>query len=159
MTGKKIAGIVMTALGSFSTMQCLLFSILFGIATIVILIISSTMKVDYNTETDGYVYKVTDSQTSLMYVDEYGDVCDKTFNIRTSRVKVYDTVTVQYHDSDPSDIYVPELMESFDMMIWMFGGFTLFLGIVPLIIWSVILIVGITLIRKSKPVSEPVNNV
>lgn len=159
MTGKKVAGIVMTVLGYLSFTHMLMATFICGIIAIVFGIINASMQVDYNTEVSGYVYDVTASQTSLFYFDEDGYMYDKTFNITTSLVEVDDIVTVQYHDDNPSDIYVPELMGAFEKVAWFFCGFTVFLGIVPLGFWAIVLTVGVILLFKSKSAPKPVDNV
>ncbi|MGN0132634.1 MAG: DUF3592 domain-containing protein [Lachnospiraceae bacterium] len=160
-TGKKIGGIIMTAIGGIFLFVAIIFAFAF-------LVVGGAMGnakdqtraemeefADRAIETQGEIIDADGSTTVEYYSETDDSYYEVTFSVSNSSFREGDLITVYYDKDNPGTCMAPDLVEdTYDTLSTVFSGVGAGLGIFFGIIGLGLLIGGIILIRKSKPSYE-----
>lgn len=158
---KKVIGIVLTVLGGFGILFAIIFGVVFGGLGIAFQANSNSddgfLQKSTTMSCYGEVISVEDSVTTIQYEVD-GGLYEVDFNMQSSGYPVGTGVTVYYNDNQPEECRVPELTEAtFGTLGGVFGGFGIAFAILFGVFGIVCLVVGIILIKTSKPKNNSIS--
>ena len=160
MSGKRIAGIIMTVFGGliFLVGAFLLCVSLFLQVTLNSVKDSQQREIsnfysstDEITHATGTVYAIEDGKTIVRFKTASDETYYATIDATSSFYDVGDRVTVSYDVEDPSRCVAEEINLAAAKTVTTFNAVMAVVYAIPTVVGLVVLIVGIVLIKKSKP--------